>query len=239
LNLYGFLRLTSPHDRGGYYHELFLRGRDDLAKIMLRTRVKGNGIKGGASPSIEPNLYSMPFCNEYDAAFRSSTKSVVNVHQNESNMDMPSEDSHNDGTQVMGMEEAVSSNDIEEALSIFVPEPTYSGTNELAEIRPVISSADFESLSSGMAMAPQSSSFTAKPIKLSSVSIRKESWREQQQQKPLACPPALSAAVPPFRRISVDEDASDDMGFFEGQRFRFMDDQSLQAFEMAMIRNPV
>jgi hypothetical protein len=229
LNLYGFLRLTSPHDRGGYYHELFLRGRDDLAKIMLRTRVKGNGIKGGASPSIEPNLYSMPSCNEHDAASRSSTKSVVNKHQNEG--------SNNDDTQAMGMEEVVSSDDIEEALSIFVPESTYSGTNELPEIRPVISSADSESFSSGMAMAPQSSSFAAMPIKLSSVSSRKESRREEQKQKPLACPPALSA--PPCRRVSVDEDASDDMGFFEGQRFRFMDDQSLQAFEMAMIRNSV
>jgi hypothetical protein len=29
------------------------------------------------------------------------------------------------------------------------------------------------------------------------------------------------------------------MGFFEGQCFRFMDDQSLHAFEMAMIRNEV
>jgi hypothetical protein len=234
LNLYGFLRLTSPRDRGGYYHEIFLRGRDDLAKVMLRTRVKGNGIKGSAAHSFEPNFYSMPFCNEHehDAASRSSTRSVFNEYQNKSNMDMPSTNT-NDDSQVMGIVGAIS-DDIEEALSSWIPEPTYSGA------RSVISSADFESFSSGMIMAPQSSSFAAMPMIVLSGSIRDESWRDQ-QQKPLSCPPALSAApvkAPPRQRISVDEDAwSDDMGFFEGQCFRFMDDQSLDAFEMAMIRN--
>jgi hypothetical protein len=227
LNLYGFLRLTTPRDRGGYYHELFLRGRDDLVKVMLRTRVKGNGIKGGA-PSMQPDFYSMPFCNEHHAASWSSTD-----HQNESNMD---------DTQVMGMDEAISYG-IEEDLSIFIPESAYSGTNELTEIRPLISSADFESFSSGMVVAPQSSSFAIMPMTVSSGLIRNEIWSDQQQQqKSLASPPALSAApvTPPHRGISADEeDASDDIGFFEGQCFRFMDDQSLHAFEMAMIRNPL
>lgn len=237
LNLYGFLRLTSPRDRGGYYHEIFLRGRDDLAKVMLRTRVKGNGIKGGAAPSLKPNFYSMPFCNEHDAASRKSTRSVVNEHQNESSLDVPSETSNDDDTRVMGVDEAIS-DDIEEALSIFIPESTYSGTNE----RPETSSADFESFSSGTVMAPQSSSFAAIPMLVSSGSIQSDSWRDQQQLKPLSCPPPLSAApakAPPRLQISVDEDASDDMGFFEGQCFRFMDDQSLDAFEMAMIGNLV
>jgi hypothetical protein len=239
LNLYGFVRLTS-RDRGGYYHELFLRGRDDLAKIMLRTRVKGNGIKGPA-PSIVPNFYSMPFCSEHDAASRSSMRSVVNEHQNESNMDMPSEDNSNDDTQVMGMDEAVSSGDIEDALSISIPVSTYSGTNGLPGIRSVIPSADFESFSSGRVMASQSSSFAAMPMTVASGSIRDESWKEQWQQKPLTCSPAISAApvTPTRQQISVGEDAWDDMGFFEGQCFRFMDDQSLDDFEMAMIRNLV
>eukprot|EP00339_Tiarina_fusa_P014260 CAMPEP_0117047090 /NCGR_PEP_ID=MMETSP0472-20121206/32559_1 /TAXON_ID=693140 ORGANISM="Tiarina fusus, Strain LIS" /NCGR_SAMPLE_ID=MMETSP0472 /ASSEMBLY_ACC=CAM_ASM_000603 /LENGTH=406 /DNA_ID=CAMNT_0004759689 /DNA_START=100 /DNA_END=1320 /DNA_ORIENTATION=- len=64
LNLYGFSRLTAGPDRGGYYHELFIRGRMDLCKRMARTRVKGNGSKAASSPSTEPNFYAMPPCFE-------------------------------------------------------------------------------------------------------------------------------------------------------------------------------
>jgi len=64
LNLYGFARLTTGPDRGGYYHELFIRGRLDLCKRMTRTRVKGNGSKAASSPSTEPNFYAMEPCLE-------------------------------------------------------------------------------------------------------------------------------------------------------------------------------
>jgi hypothetical protein len=64
LNLYGFSRLTAGPDRGGYYHELFLRGRLHLCKRMIRTRVKGTGVKAAASPSTEPNFYDMEPCLE-------------------------------------------------------------------------------------------------------------------------------------------------------------------------------
>jgi len=60
LNLYGFCRLTSGRDRGGYYHELFLRGRPFLCKRMMRTRIKGTGIKAASSPQTEPDFYAMP-----------------------------------------------------------------------------------------------------------------------------------------------------------------------------------
>jgi hypothetical protein len=63
LNLYGFIRLTAGRDRGGYYHELFLQGRPDLAKQIVRTRIKGNGMKAASSPSTEPNFYVMDFCD--------------------------------------------------------------------------------------------------------------------------------------------------------------------------------
>jgi hypothetical protein len=58
LNLYGFCRLTSGKDRGGYYHELFLNGRPFLCKRMMRTRIKGTGIKAASSPSTEVCLLS-------------------------------------------------------------------------------------------------------------------------------------------------------------------------------------
>eukprot|EP00529_Nitzschia_sp_RCC80_P018815 CAMPEP_0113496968 /NCGR_PEP_ID=MMETSP0014_2-20120614/30390_1 /TAXON_ID=2857 /ORGANISM="Nitzschia sp." /LENGTH=514 /DNA_ID=CAMNT_0000390897 /DNA_START=444 /DNA_END=1988 /DNA_ORIENTATION=+ /assembly_acc=CAM_ASM_000159 len=66
LNLYGFCRLTTGEDRGGYYHELFIRGRVDLCSRMVRTRVKGNGSKAASSPATEPNFYRMEFCERPD-----------------------------------------------------------------------------------------------------------------------------------------------------------------------------
>lgn len=47
-----------------YYHELFLRGRSDLARNITRTRIKGNGMKAASSPSTEPNFYAMEFCED-------------------------------------------------------------------------------------------------------------------------------------------------------------------------------
>ena len=61
LNLYGFQRITKGPDRGGYYHELFLRGKLFLANRIERNKVKGTKIKGVTSPETEPNFYSMPF----------------------------------------------------------------------------------------------------------------------------------------------------------------------------------
>jgi HSF-type DNA-binding len=41
LNLYGFRRITQGPDNGGYYHELFLKGRVGLCVNMKRVKVKG------------------------------------------------------------------------------------------------------------------------------------------------------------------------------------------------------
>ena len=45
LNLYGFSRLTRGRDSGGYYHELFLRGKTYLTRSMSRTKIKGKDKK--------------------------------------------------------------------------------------------------------------------------------------------------------------------------------------------------
>lgn len=60
LNLYGFNRITRGTDAGGYYHELFLRGKEFLCKRMMRTKVKGTKFKAASSPDQEPDFYTMP-----------------------------------------------------------------------------------------------------------------------------------------------------------------------------------
>jgi hypothetical protein len=59
LNLYGFERVTRGNDSGGYYHELFLRGKHFLCKRMVRTKVKGTKFKAASNPNQEPNFYLM------------------------------------------------------------------------------------------------------------------------------------------------------------------------------------
>jgi HSF-type DNA-binding len=61
LNLYGFQRLTRGPDAGGYYHELFLRGREFLCQHLTRTKVKGTKFKAASNPDHEPDFYHMPF----------------------------------------------------------------------------------------------------------------------------------------------------------------------------------
>lgn len=60
LNLYGFSRLTSGPDKGGYYHELFLRGKRQLCSRMIRMRIKGTRTKAASDPESEPDFYAMP-----------------------------------------------------------------------------------------------------------------------------------------------------------------------------------
>jgi len=69
LNAYGFTRLIGPGnlDEGGYYHELFLRGRNDLSKLILRSLTKKGrsnheGRHGYSAPALtrDPYYYSEP-----------------------------------------------------------------------------------------------------------------------------------------------------------------------------------
>lgn len=64
LNLYGFQRLTTGNDSGGYYHELFLRGKIFLADNIHRIKVKGTKIRARSNPEQEPNFYAMPWVEE-------------------------------------------------------------------------------------------------------------------------------------------------------------------------------
>jgi hypothetical protein len=65
LNLYGFVRIHSGLDMGGYYHELFLKGRPELFPFMRRTGASYKGkedrrkCKDRNVPAIQSDFYAM------------------------------------------------------------------------------------------------------------------------------------------------------------------------------------
>ena len=63
LNLYGFQRISNGPDAGGYYHELFLRGRPNLVLHMRRVGVPQGEDRRKFRPknnkNSEPDFYSM------------------------------------------------------------------------------------------------------------------------------------------------------------------------------------
>lgn len=58
LNLYGFRRITSGRDKGGYYHKLFVRGCRSLCQHMLRIKIKGTKVRKATCPEADPDFYS-------------------------------------------------------------------------------------------------------------------------------------------------------------------------------------
>ena len=58
VNAWSFRRMSSGPDRGSYYHELFLRGRPSLHRLMRR--LPKSQKKAPMSKSDEPDFYSMP-----------------------------------------------------------------------------------------------------------------------------------------------------------------------------------
>jgi hypothetical protein len=64
LNLYGFARIHSGQDQGGFYHELFLKGRPELFPYMRRSGAsKGTTdrrrCKDRHVPGNQPDFYAM------------------------------------------------------------------------------------------------------------------------------------------------------------------------------------
>lgn len=71
LNLYGFIKIKSGPDTGGYYHELFLKGRPELSQYMRRV---------GATQKVQDNL----------GHFDSSSPKRRNVSDEETTSSLPS-----------------------------------------------------------------------------------------------------------------------------------------------------
>lgn len=76
LNLYGFQRITAGPDRGGYYHELFLRGKPFLAHHMQRQCIKGTRVRCRSNPEEEPNFYKMEPVNAISSVSDSEDESI-------------------------------------------------------------------------------------------------------------------------------------------------------------------
>ncbi len=90
LNLYGFSRLTRGADAGGYYHELFLRGKPHLTTRMIRTKIKGTGYKAASNPACEPDFYNMsPVGPAYDDSNCNDGEPNVNFYSNVARSHIP------------------------------------------------------------------------------------------------------------------------------------------------------
>jgi hypothetical protein len=79
LNLYGFQRITRGPDKGGYYHELFLRNRTFLSHRIQRVKVKGTGVRARSNPEQEPDLWSMTWMTPATPTVPDSASSVVSM----------------------------------------------------------------------------------------------------------------------------------------------------------------
>ena len=64
VNAWSFRRISSGPDRGSYYHELFLRGRPDLSRMMRR--LPKSQKKAPMSKQDEPDFYAMPTMGQLD-----------------------------------------------------------------------------------------------------------------------------------------------------------------------------
>jgi hypothetical protein len=99
LSLYGFTRLYKDPDRGGYYHENFLRGRPLLASKMIRRKIKGTKFKAANYPETEPNFYAMPFVTDTSAS--TAVDPSLNPISNNSSMVNPQSDEKPDAKKQM------------------------------------------------------------------------------------------------------------------------------------------
>jgi len=79
LNMYGFRRLRRGVDRGGYYHELFLQGREDLCRRLIRSRSGATGAKKG------PNGTSTSLSTSSSSSVTSSSSNGSGSDHNSNN----------------------------------------------------------------------------------------------------------------------------------------------------------
>jgi hypothetical protein len=70
------LNLTG-RDKGGYYHELFLRSKRFLSYRIQRMKIKGTGARKPGSPDTEPSFYNASFLPTTSVPGKNAQVSVV------------------------------------------------------------------------------------------------------------------------------------------------------------------
>jgi HSF-type DNA-binding len=71
LNIYNFLRLANKGpDQGAYYHELFLRGRQDLCALIPRNPHSTHSVRCIYDETTESDLAAFPRLSEPDSTLQ-------------------------------------------------------------------------------------------------------------------------------------------------------------------------
>lgn len=94
MNLYGFRRGIAGPDNGCYYHELFLRGRPDLAIIMRRLGVGGSHGWRPYQGEEDPDFYAYTFCPELSLGGHNIVSDVSEQSSSNSDDDYAAEQLH-------------------------------------------------------------------------------------------------------------------------------------------------
>lgn len=197
-----------------YYHELFLRGRPHLCRNMVRTRVKGNGMKAASSPATEPNFYTMEYCDEKKAsapdAIISDPDNVASRDDSafDQTIDMP----HPSPPEVLSS--SFESTDRFDASSPSVPPALV--TPQTTPRQNYGAAWDVPAIPAGLLMPPILLDFGGSrfPALMPSSSASASSSDDEADDETLTLPPLSGEAV-----------------FFEGHVFRYMDHLELEDFE--------
>jgi len=72
---------SAGRDKGGYYNELFLRGKIILSHKIQRVKIKGNGPRKPSSPKTEPNFYEMPYVPDKEILNRKANEQLLVARQ--------------------------------------------------------------------------------------------------------------------------------------------------------------
>jgi hypothetical protein len=62
LNIYGFRRIAAGSTKGAYAHDLFIRGRPDICRYMVRTKVKSKGYSSSKAVMATRGIEDSKLC---------------------------------------------------------------------------------------------------------------------------------------------------------------------------------